>query len=152
MSQSTINQRVVELINVKKIKRADMARICKMTHQSMTSFVEGKQNSLKSSALENIVKEFKDIDPYWLLTGEGNMLTEERPLSSECFECEQNKKLLKMSEQNNKSKDKIIKSLERTISIQEKLLDRLDNQSESTNEQESQSQPNYVKSHHFQDK
>lgn len=73
-----ILERLKEYMDCKGIKIAAFERSIGMSNASFgKSLKNGK--SIGTDKLENILSIYKDINPNWLLTGEGSMLREERP-------------------------------------------------------------------------
>ena len=69
----TINQRIRDIINDKKINKSILAGICNVTKSSIQGICADKQEKVGSHILEAIIRKYPDISAYWLLTGEGNM-------------------------------------------------------------------------------
>ena len=70
----TINQRIRDIIRFKKINQPKLAEICGVTKSSIQGICADKQEKVGSHILSAIVKKYRDINPYWLLTGEGEMI------------------------------------------------------------------------------
>lgn len=45
-----------------------------MSQSSLFTYLNGKTNSIASTYLENLHKEYPQIDLHWVITGEGEML------------------------------------------------------------------------------
>lgn len=70
-----IKERVIQVIEYKKIAKEDFYTKIGMTSASFRG--NARKTPLNSNAIENILSEIPDVNPTWLLTGQGEMLRKE---------------------------------------------------------------------------
>lgn len=75
-----IKERIIELIEFKGIKKGDFYEKIGMTSASFRG--KAKETPINSNAIENILSELPDINPIWLLTGNGSMLKENKDIDT----------------------------------------------------------------------
>lgn len=68
--ESTVKERVIELIKSKKISIREFERLCNLSN----GYVKGIKHSILPDKMRGITLQFPDINPIWLLTGDGEML------------------------------------------------------------------------------
>lgn len=66
-----IKERVIQVIESKGIAKEKFYKKIGMTSASFRG--NAKKTPLNSNAIENILSEINDLDPYWLITGKGEM-------------------------------------------------------------------------------
>lgn len=71
-----IKERIIQLIEYKDIGKEDFYKKIGMTSANFRG--SAKKSPLNSNAIENILSEIPDVNPNWLLTGEGEMLKSEK--------------------------------------------------------------------------
>lgn len=71
-----IKERIIQLLEYKNIPKEDFYVKIGMTSASFRG--SAKKSPLNSNAIENILSEISDVNPIWLLTGQGPMLREEK--------------------------------------------------------------------------
>jgi cellulase/cellobiase CelA1 len=69
-----IKERILQLLEYKHIGKENFFEKMGMTSANFRG--EAKKRPLNSNAIENILSEFPDLSPEWLLTGKGSMLRE----------------------------------------------------------------------------
>lgn len=69
-----IKERIIQLLEYKSIPKEEFYIKIGMTSASFRG--NAKNTPLNSKAIENILSEIQDVNPIWLLTGQGNMLKE----------------------------------------------------------------------------
>ncbi len=74
MSLNPLNQRIVDVMKHFDLDQTKLANVTKVTRQTANGIVLGKAKPGASFLIE-LVKELKDINVRWLLTGEGQMLS-----------------------------------------------------------------------------
>lgn len=67
-----IKERIIQLLEYKDIPKEDFYVKIGMTSASFRG--KSKLSTLNSTAIEKILSEIPDVDPIWLITGEGDML------------------------------------------------------------------------------
>ncbi len=70
-----IKERIVELLELKGIAKEDFYRKIGMTSANFRG--EARKRPLNSNAIENILSEIPDVNPEWLLTGNGEILKQD---------------------------------------------------------------------------
>ena len=78
---STIKERILYLLECKEITKSKFFEKIDMTYGNFTG--KSKKTPLNSDAIGNILLEIPDVNPEWLLTGNGQMLKESRPVKEE---------------------------------------------------------------------
>ena len=68
-----IKDRVIQLIEYKRIAKEAFYVKIGMTSANFRGMA--KKTPLNSTAIENILSEIPDVNPIWLLTGKGNMIS-----------------------------------------------------------------------------
>jgi len=67
----SINERIEKLIETLKVNQSELAKICDVSKQAVSSILRGDTKpSLK--VIENIVKYYPLLNSRWLITGEGD--------------------------------------------------------------------------------
>lgn len=69
---SLIKRRIIEILEFKGIAKEDFYKKIGITSANFRG--KAKDSPLNSDTIEKIFSEIDDINPYWLLTGKGNML------------------------------------------------------------------------------
>ena len=67
-----IKERVIQLIEYKEIRKESFYKKIGVTSANFRG--EAKKTPLNSSTIANILLEIPDVNAFWLLTGEGDML------------------------------------------------------------------------------
>lgn len=107
-----IGQRIKLLLQSKKIRQQDLAIALEMSRQNVSSFVNGNSEPTIAT-LNYLLRTYTDLNARWLLTGDGNMFTENE------------------NQTNNKDLTDYIKTLEKDCEIckeKEKRIGAMDKQ------------------------
>lgn len=68
--ESTVKQRLIEFISVMNLTQAEFQRRCNLS----SGYINNMVNSIGTAKLRSILSEYPQLNPKWLLTGEGEML------------------------------------------------------------------------------
>lgn len=71
-----INDRVIELMDVMRYKPVDFAKAINLAPSNISN-IRNKTARPGLPIIQNIIQNFKNVNPYWLLLGEGEMLLSE---------------------------------------------------------------------------
>jgi hypothetical protein len=91
---STIKERILYIIELKGDKKENFFKKINMTYGSFKG--SAKKRPLNSDAIANILSIYTDINPIWLLTGEGDMLNLKRADEESTRQIHDNKNELNM--------------------------------------------------------
>lgn len=72
---SNIKERILYILEIKGITKSKFFEKIGMTYGNFTG--KSKETPLNSDAIGNILLEFPDLNPLWLIIGEGEVLKEE---------------------------------------------------------------------------
>ena len=70
--ESTIKERLADFISAQKMSINKFEKECGLS----TGYVRNMRKSISPDKLRSIVQKFPELNPGWLMTGEGNMLRE----------------------------------------------------------------------------
>ena len=70
-----INIRVKSILDTKKLSQAQFSKKIDSTQQYISAVLKGNRK-VGSNLTDRILKEYPDINKYWLLTGEGEMFND----------------------------------------------------------------------------
>lgn len=122
---SNIKDRVVRIAEVKGVNKMDFFNDLGLSYGNFKGVQ--KQSALSSDALAMILSRHKDINPAWLLIGEGEMLRNV-PVTEERAETYLNAELEGVSNAVINAMERVISSQEVTIKSQEKTIVSLEKQ------------------------
>lgn len=114
---ATIKGRVLKYIDSQGIKKEDFYKKISMNGQSWRG--KGAESELSGDKIATVLSQYRDINPYWLLLGEGEMLLDQ----SNNLENNRHYSETDISEINKlrrkvRDKEKIIEYLESKLGIQ----------------------------------
>ncbi len=78
---STINQRVLKVMDSKQLSRSAFANILETSLPVLTHISSGR-NKPGLELIQRLIEKFPDISPDWLLTGTGSMLRQKNIMPS----------------------------------------------------------------------
>lgn len=116
---SNIKSRIVEYIDYQGIPKGNFFKNIGMTPQSFRG--DAINTAINSDALAKLLSIHKDINPYWLILGEGKMLLENNNMVREGpseYLSEKDANEIKKLEQDLRDKEKIIEYLESLLGVQ----------------------------------
>ncbi|MFK7950419.1 MAG: helix-turn-helix domain-containing protein [Saprospiraceae bacterium] len=105
----TISQRLRLFLDNLGIDQQTFADTLGISRQVLSNALNGRTKYPKSDFLVSLIDNYPNFNIYWLLTGKGEMFTNETPISSNELKHE----LEKLQKENSKLKDKIIELLEK---------------------------------------
>ncbi len=68
----TVNQRIVKIYKFLNISPAEFSRLVDVPHSRLNNQILGK-NGVGLDTVQSIIKNIKNLNPAWLLIGEGDM-------------------------------------------------------------------------------
>lgn len=75
--ETTFNQRLKKLMTFYELNQISLAKVTGLGNQTVNNLVNGSKP--RYDTLIPLLKYFREINPYWLLMGEGEMLNKGRP-------------------------------------------------------------------------
>lgn len=72
--ESSVKQRLIDFINLKKISIREFERLCNLSN----GYVKGVKHSILPEKMRGISLQYPDLNPIWLLMGEGEMLLSDK--------------------------------------------------------------------------
>lgn len=79
----TINERILQIIDIQcEGKRNKFAEMIEFSPQVVYNIVSGRKSKPSFDVIHAIVSTFVDINPRWLITGEGDMYIEESEMNN----------------------------------------------------------------------
>lgn len=108
----SINLRVREFAEYKRIKQKELGEILEVSRGSVSQALIDKSNFTQKS-LSILVDRFPELNARWLLTGKGQMLVggEIEKGDGDCLLCEEKEKRIAELERTIQAKDEIIRLL-----------------------------------------
>jgi hypothetical protein len=102
-----INERIELVVSYSKLSVNAFSKRIGVLQQTFINYMNGRKHSLE--LIEKIIKSYPEIDLYWLITGEGNMLrtSDANKLDSNCELCKQKDRIIELQ-------DKLIKTYEQS--------------------------------------
>lgn len=117
-----ILQRLKQFIDVKGLTIASFEKSIGMSNASFGKSLKNN-GAIGSDKLENILSVYSDINPVWLLTGQGEMLsTHQVPSGPKDSSMDENRMLLQEKDARIAALEKIISSQDRTIELLEEKI------------------------------
>lgn len=128
-----IKERIIKIIEYKGIPKEEFYVKIGMTSANFRG--KAKQTPINSTAIENILSEIPDVNPNWLLTGNGSMLKDGDVKSRSQLIFGDNNQMAGTSLKNNELAQEILKLkalvqqkddiINKLLKQQEKLIDKL---------------------------
>lgn len=117
-----ILQRLKQFIDVKGLTIASFEKSIGMSNASFGKSLKNN-GAIGSDKLENILSVYSDINPVWLLTGQGEMLSmHQAPSGPKDSLTDENRMLLQEKDARIAALEKIISSQDRTIELLEEKI------------------------------
>ncbi|MFK7948171.1 MAG: helix-turn-helix domain-containing protein [Saprospiraceae bacterium] len=104
-----VNERFKRFLQHKGLSQTDFSQITGYGEKSLSNFLTGRVKYPKIDLIDAVIRNFSELNLTWLFTGEGEMFTNEKLISSN----ELKQELDNLRIENSKLKDKIIELLEK---------------------------------------
>lgn len=75
---SDINTRIMQIMREKKLNKNSLSKILGISQPALKK-IEDNNNAPSFKLLFEILSNFEDVSPEWLMTGKGNMIKENNP-------------------------------------------------------------------------
>lgn len=72
---STDRDKLEQILKFSMLDKAKLGRRIGVENQELYQIANGKQSEFSRGTMVKLVKIFPEISPYWLITGEGSMLS-----------------------------------------------------------------------------
>lgn len=119
---STDKEKLEQILKFSMLDKAKLGRKIGVENQELYQIANGKQSEFSRSTMAKLVKIFPEISPYWLITGEGSMLSGSIEHHN-AVATDHSKAVVNHNE--NVDRDELLKSQQQTIDRLSRIIEKL---------------------------
>lgn len=119
---STDKDKLEQILKFSMLDKAKLGRKIGVENQELYQIANGKQSEFSRSTMVKLVKIFPEISPYWLITGEGSMLSGSIDHHN-AVATDHSKAVVNHNE--NADRDEVLKSQQQTIDRLSRIIESL---------------------------
>jgi len=119
---STDRDKLEQILKFSMLDKAKLGRKIGVENQELYQIANGKQSEFSRSTMVKLVKIFPEISPYWLITGEGSMLSGSIEHHN-AVATDHSKAVVNHNE--NADRDEVLKSQQQTIDRLSRIIESL---------------------------
>ena len=119
---STDKEKLEQILKFSMLDKAKLGRKIGVENQELYQIANGKQSEFSRSTMVKLVKIFPEISPYWLITGEGSMLSGSIDHHN-AVATDHSKAVVNHTE--NANRDEVLKSQQQTIERLSRIIEQL---------------------------
>ena len=115
-------EKLEQILKFSMLDKAKLGRKIGVENQELYQIANGKQSEFSRSTMVKLVKIFPEISPYWLITGEGSMLSGSIE-NHNAVATDHSKAIVNHNE--NADRDEVLKSQQQTIDRLSRIIESL---------------------------
>ena len=119
---STDKDKLEQILKFSMLDKAKLGRKIGVENQELYQIANGKQSEFSRGTMVKLVKIFPEISPYWLITGEGSMLSGSIEHHN-AVATDHSKAVVNHNE--NADRDEVLKSQQQTIDRLSRIIEQL---------------------------
>lgn len=119
---STDKDKLEQILKFSMLDKAKLGRKIGIENQELYQIANGKQSEFSRGTMVKLVKTFPEISPYWLITGEGSMLSGSIDHHN-AVATDHSKAVVNHTE--NANRDEVLKSQQQTIDRLSRIIEQL---------------------------
>ena len=119
---STDKDKLEQILKFSMLDKAKLGRKIGIENQELYQIANGKQSEFSRGTMVKLVKIFPEISPYWLITGEGSMLSGSIEHHN-AVATDHSKAVVNHTE--NANRDEVLKSQQQTIDRLSRIIEQL---------------------------
>ena len=119
---STDKDKLEQILKFSMLDKAKLGRKIGIENQELYQIANGKQSEFSRGTMVKLVKIFPEISPYWLITGEGSMLSGSIEHHN-AVATDHSKAVVNHPE--NANRDEVLKSQQQTIDRLSRIIEQL---------------------------
>jgi hypothetical protein len=119
---STDKEKLEQILKFSMLDKAKLGRKIGVENQELYQIANGKQSEFSRGTMVKLVKIFPEISPYWLITGEGSMLSGSIEHHN-AVATDHSKAVVNHTE--NTNRDEVLKSQQQTIDRLSRIIEQL---------------------------
>ena len=119
---STDKDKLEQILKFSMLDKAKLGRKIGVENQELYQIANGKQSEFSRGTMVKLVKIFPEISPYWLITGEGSMLSGSIDHYN-AVATDHSKAVVNHTE--NANRDEVLKSHQQTIERLSRIIEQL---------------------------
>ena len=119
---STDKEKLEQILKFSMLDKAKLGRKIGVENQELYQIANGKQSEFSRSTMVKLVKIFPEISPYWLITGEGSMLSGSIEHHN-AVATDHSRAVVNHTE--NADRDEVLKSQQQTIDRLSRIIEQL---------------------------
>ena len=119
---STDRDKLEQILKFSMLDKAKLGRKIGVENQELYQIANGKQSEFSRGTMVKLVKIFPEISPYWLITGEGSMLS--GSLEHHNAVANDHSKAI-VNHNENTARDEVLKSQQQTIDRLSRIIESL---------------------------
>lgn len=119
---STDKDKLEQILKFSMLDKAKLGRKIGIENQELYQIANGKQSEFSRGTMVKLVKTFPEISPYWLITGEGSMLSGSIEHHN-AVATDHSKAVVNHTE--NANRDEVLKSQQQTIDRLSRIIEQL---------------------------
>ena len=119
---STDKDKLEQILKFSMLDKAKLGRKIGIENQELYQIANGKQSEFSRGTMVKLVKTFPEISPYWLITGEGSMLSGSIEHHN-AVATDHSRAVVNHTE--NANRDEVLKSQQQTIDRLSRIIEQL---------------------------